>query len=271
MLVEADVADSSFYQVSFEARTAGGEWEPIGTDDNAPYRVFHDVAALDPGTPLEYRAVVLDNRGNTAGSEVVEASAPQPLITLQAPEENARVRDSVELVAVADPEKASNVVSFERSVDGGAWEAIGSDDSSPAYTVTDDISGLPDDTVLQYRALVGESVSNVRTVRVGDPEVVQPAAVSVPGAFNSEIGCAAGDWQPACDQAQLSLGEDGLWRLTVEILAGMYEYKVAINRSWDENYGVDGVRNGGNISLQHDDGGQVTFVYDHRTHVVTTE
>ena len=59
----ADVGGSSFYEVTFQARTAGGEWAPIGTDDTAPYQVFHDVAALDAGTAVEYRAVVLDNGG----------------------------------------------------------------------------------------------------------------------------------------------------------------------------------------------------------------
>lgn len=271
MLVEADVDGSSFYQVSFEARTAGREWTPIGTDDNAPYRVFHDVAALDPGTGLEYRAVVLDNKGHTAGSGVVSAEAPAPVVTLEAPEENARVRDAVELSAIADPEKATNVVSFERSVDGGAWEEIASDSSSPAYTYTDDISGLdlPDDTQLQYRAVLGGAVSNVRTVTVGDPVVVQPGAVSVPGAFNSEMGC-PGDWLPDCDQAQMTLGDDGLWRLTVDIIGGTYEYKVAIDKSWDENYGAGGGPGGSNLVLEHD-GGPVTFTYDHRTHLVTAE
>ncbi|MFJ6280173.1 alpha-amylase family glycosyl hydrolase [Arthrobacter subterraneus] len=271
MLVEADVDGSSFYQVSFEARTAGGEWTPIGTDDNAPYRVFHDVAALDPGTGLEYRAVVLDNKGHTAGSGVVSAEAPAPVVTLEAPEENARVRDAVELSAVADPEKATNVVSFERSVDGGAWEEIASDSSSPAYTYTDDISGLdlPDDTQLQYRAVLGGAVSNVRTVTVGDPVVIQPGAVSVPGAFNSEMGC-PGDWLPDCDEAQMTLGDDGLWRLTVDIIGGTYEYKVAIDKSWDENYGAGGGPGGSNLVLEHD-GGPVTFTYDHRTHLITAE
>ncbi|GAB3548024.1 hypothetical protein GCM10027404_11170 [Arthrobacter tumbae] len=271
MLVAADVDGSSFYEVSFEARTAGGDWTSIGTDDNAPYRVFHDVAALDPGTPLEYRAVVLDNKGHTAGSGVVSAEAPAPIVTLQSPEDNAWVRDAVELSAVADPEKATNVVSFERSVDGGEWEEIGSDSSSPAYTLTDDIAALelPDDTQLQYRAVLGESVSNVRTVTLGDPVVTQPGAVSVPGSLNSEMGC-PGDWDPACDQAQMTLGEDGLWRLTVDLPAGTYMYKAAINRSWDENYGAGGGPNGSDISLEHD-GGSVTFTYDHRTHIVTAE
>ncbi|MDF9277704.1 alpha-amylase family glycosyl hydrolase [Arthrobacter sp. EH-1B-1] len=271
MLVEADLDGSSFYEVTFEARTAGGEWTPIGTDDNAPYRVFHDVAALDPGTPLEYRAVVLDNKGHTAGSGVVNAEAPAPIVMLQAPAENAWVRDAVKLSAVADPEKATNVVSFERSVNGGDWEQIGTDSSSPAYTLTDDIAALdlPDNTQLQYRAVLGESVSNVRTVIIGDPVVVQPNAVSVPGSLNSEMGC-PGDWDPACDQAQMTLGDDGLWRLTVDLPAGDYEYKAAINKDWPENYGAGGALNGNNIPLAHD-GGAVTFTYDHRTHLITAE
>lgn len=273
LLVEADVDGSSFYQVSFEARTAGGDWTPIGTDDNAPYRVFHDVAALDPGTLLEYRAVVLDNKGHTAGSGTVTAVAPAPLVTLENPAENARVRDAVELSAVADPEKATNVVSFQRSVNGGQWEKIGLDSSSPAYTFTDDIAALdlPDDTHLQYRAVLGESVSNVRTVSIGDPEVVQPDAVSVPGSFNSEMNCADGDWQPACDEAQMTLGEDGMWRLSVNLPAGTYEYKVAIDKGWTENYGAGGAPNGNNFVLEHAVPGSVTFVYDHLTHLISVE
>ena len=32
-------------------RSASGGWQPIGTDDNAPYRVFHDVGGLPAGHP----------------------------------------------------------------------------------------------------------------------------------------------------------------------------------------------------------------------------
>jgi hypothetical protein len=117
--------------------------------------------------------------------------------------------------------------------------------------------------------VLGESVSNARTVTIGDPVVEQPGAVSVPGDLNSEMGC-PGDWQPDCAQAQMTLGEDGLWHLTVDLIAGTYQYKTAINKGWDENYGEGGVRNGGNLTLVHD-GGPVTFTYDHRTHIITAE
>ena len=47
--VRADVAGDSFYEVTFLARSGRGGWQPIGTDDNAPYRVFHDVSGLRAG------------------------------------------------------------------------------------------------------------------------------------------------------------------------------------------------------------------------------
>jgi hypothetical protein len=61
---------------------------------------------------------------------------------------------------------------------------------------------------------------------------------------------------------------DRLWKLTADLPAGQYEFKAAINGSWDENYGQDGAPNGSNIVLNHG-GGPVTFRYDHTTHVIT--
>jgi alpha-amylase len=97
----------------------------------------------------------------------------------------------------------------------------------------------------------------------------QPKAVSVAGSVGSELGCAA-DWLPECDQAQLALDPANLvWKLTVpDLPAGSYEFKAALDRSWNVNYGANGVPNGGNIQLVHD-GGPVTFRYDHFTHLIT--
>jgi hypothetical protein len=268
--VTADVAGSSFYEVTFEARTAGGEWQTIGTDDTAPYQVFHDVAALTAGTSLEYRATVLDNGGHTVASPSRTAVVPAPVLTLQKPVEGGSVQDSVELNAIADPEKASNVVSFERSVAGGDWTPVGSDDSSPVYSVTDDVAGLADGTQLRYRASMAGTgfnvASQVRTVTVG--EAPQPDSVTVAGSLNQAMGCAA-PWDPACSQAMMLLDPaDNIWRLTVDLPAGKYEYKAALNGNWDVSYGADGALNGSNIVLDHP-GGAVTFRYDNRTHAIS--
>ena len=268
--VTADVDGTSFYEVTFEARTAGGEWQPIGTDDTAPYQVFHDVAALDAGTPLEYRATVLDNGGHTATTQSRSASVPAPVLTLRKPTEGSSVEGKVELGATADPEKSSHVVSFERSVNGGNWTALGTDSSSPVYTANDDVSGLADGTTVRYRAAMtgtGFSVtSETRTVTVG--QAPQPDSVTVAGSLNQAMGCSS-QWDPACAQAKMVLDPaDRIWRLTVDLPAGKYEYKAALNGGWDENYGADGQFNGQNIVLDHP-GGRVTFRYDNRTHVLS--
>lgn len=174
--VTADVAGSSFYEVTFYARTGNSGWAPIGTDDTAPYRVFHDVSDRRAGTRMEYRAVVLDNAGHTATSRSRDARVPAPALTLEAPAEGSNVRGTVEVRAVADPERATHVVRFERSVAGGPWTSIGRDASSPAYTVFDDLAplALAAGTQVRYRAILAEPdgtrvTSAVRTVRYAGP------------------------------------------------------------------------------------------------------
>lgn len=176
MRVPATVAGSSFAEVTFYAKTGRGGWAPIGTDDNAPYQVFHDVSGLRAGTPVQYRAVVLDNAGHTRTSGARSAHVPAPSLTIEAPAEGANVRGTVEVRAVADPERATHVVHFERSVAGAAWTPIGRDDSSPAYTAFDDLAplNLAAGTQVRYRAVLTEpdgtrAVSPIRTVRYAGP------------------------------------------------------------------------------------------------------
>ena len=98
-----------------------------------------------------------------------------------------------------------------------------------------------------------------------------PASVGIPGNYQSEAGC-AGDWDPACPATQLVYDANGdIWRNTFSITpAGAYEYKVALNGSWDVNYGLHAQQNGPNIPLATTASPQsVTFYYDHKTHWVT--
>jgi hypothetical protein len=79
-----------------------------------------------------------------------------------------------ELGLVADPERATHVVAFERSVAGGPWERLGSDDSSPVYSFTDLLAGLAAGTRVAYRATLTEPdgttvTSSVRTIEVAPP------------------------------------------------------------------------------------------------------
>ena len=191
--ITVGVPDGGFNQVTVAWRPVGAtDWTTLGTDDNAPYRVFHDVSAMPKGSLLEYRAVLRDSSGNLS---VASSYA-----------------------TVGDPEA-------EPTPGGGG----------------------------------------------GSGPVTQPGAVSMPGTHNSELGCPA-DWSPDCPQAQMSLDvQDLVWKKTVTLPAGTYEFKAAINGSWDENYGAGGAPGGANVVLTLDSEQTVTFYYEHGSHWITTD
>ncbi|WP_315503296.1 pullulanase-type alpha-1,6-glucosidase [Actinomyces radicidentis] len=94
-------------------------------------------------------------------------------------------------------------------------------------------------------------------------------AVTVPGSHNTEMGCGS-DWDVSCSQAALTYDQaSGLFTGTFDLPAGTYEYKVAVDGTWDENYGANGVAGGDNVSYTTT-GGKVTFLYDPASHVSWT-
>lgn len=96
----------------------------------------------------------------------------------------------------------------------------------------------------------------------------QPEAVAIAGDFNVLLGAPA-NWAPQYDESQMKLDAvDQLWKLTTDLPAGHYSFKIALNRSWDENYGAFGAFDGANHELHHP-GGRITFNYDHRTRDIT--
>jgi glycosidase len=93
----------------------------------------------------------------------------------------------------------------------------------------------------------------------------------VPGSFQNELGCAS-DWDPGCLRSWLQdIDGDGIYTFaTSDIPAGSYEAKVAINESWDENYGQNGEAGGANIAFSVPaDGTDVLFSYNASTHILT--
>jgi len=101
------------------------------------------------------------------------------------------------------------------------------------------------------------------------PSFPQPGSVAVAGNFGALLGGA--DWSPADEAVQMSFDRsDELWKLGVELPAGDYEFKAALNGSWDENYGFGAHFDGANYGFQHA-GGPLTFLYDHATHTVITK
>lgn len=96
-----------------------------------------------------------------------------------------------------------------------------------------------------------------------------PTSVTLVGSLQSELGC-AGDWDPGCAATYLLFdAEDDVWQQTFSAPAGAYEYKVALNNSWDENYGANAAPSGANIPLNLAAATPVKFYYDHKSNWIT--
>ena len=208
-----------------------------------------------------------------------DAGTGAPVLLARAPGSGADFTGRAKISGAVADDRFAQVTTSWRLAGDAEWTALGTDDSAP-FAVYHDVSDLPDGSLVEYRlvaedlrgryavattsGLVGTKGTDTEGPGTGAGPVTQPAAASVPGSHNSEMGC-PGDWQPACDQAQLERDPaDDIWKTTIPVPAGSYAYKVAIDKAWDENYGAGGVPNGGDIGYTAP-GGEVTFLYDHRT------
>ena len=79
--IAADVEAGTFAQTTFLYRQVGEkDWTTLGTDDNAPFRVFHDVSGMPLGSLLEYRAVVEDAAGRIAADSTSATVVEPPTV-----------------------------------------------------------------------------------------------------------------------------------------------------------------------------------------------
>ncbi len=136
-----------------------------------------------------------------------------------------------------------------------AWDESYGANTGP--TTTSRSTSAPDQTVKFYYShethWVADSVTKVIAVAPGD--------------FQQEMGC-PGDWQPDCLRSWLQDPDgDGTFTFsTTSIPAGSYETKVALNETWDVNYGPGGVLNSpDNIHFDVPANAKVTFSYDGST------
>jgi maltose-binding protein MalE len=136
---------------------------------------------------------------------------------------------------------------------GSVWTAA-DNGITLAATGTQDPAGAMQDAANQIRALITGALAGM---------------VNLPGDYQDQVGC-GGTWDPACPATGMKQGEDGLYTLTVDLTAGEYQYKVAMDGAWTVNYGSDGKQDGPNYTLTLDANSTVTFTYDPSTQLVTT-
>ncbi|WP_420631431.1 pullulanase-type alpha-1,6-glucosidase [Candidatus Leptofilum sp.] len=108
------------------------------------------------------------------------------------------------------------------------------------------------------------------SAQTDDPASIPPPdTVTIAGTIQSVIGC-AGEWDTTCAESQLTYdAQHDIWLATFDVPAGNYEYKAALNGTWDDNYGLNAEYYGPNIPLEVPEDGPVTFWYDHKTRWVS--
>ncbi|KQR16848.1 pullulanase-type alpha-1,6-glucosidase [Cellulomonas sp. Leaf334] len=116
-----------------------------------------------------------------------------------------------------------------------------------------------------FAALTAVAVAGVGIVAAAvTPATAADRTVALVGSLQSELGCPE-DWQPACAATELApTGTAGVYTADFTVPAGSYEYKVALDDSWDEAYGKDG--GDANIPLVVAGPSSLRFTYDDTTH-----
>ena len=71
---------------------------------------------------------------------------------------------------------------------------------------------------------------------LGPSAATAPTSATIAGDLQSELGC-PGDWAPDCAATDLT-PTDGVFVRSFTVPAGNWQYKAALNHSWDENYGA---------------------------------
>ncbi|MER6503379.1 pullulanase-type alpha-1,6-glucosidase [Streptomyces sp. NPDC001455] len=80
--LSADVDGGQLNRVVFAAQTGNGKWVALGSADHAPYKVTqHLDGKVAAGTPLRYKAVVVDRAGRTASALAATTAGQAPAET----------------------------------------------------------------------------------------------------------------------------------------------------------------------------------------------
>lgn len=98
----------------------------------------------------------------------------------------------------------------------------------------------------------------------------QERVVTLPGTIQSVLG--GKDWDAAGTVTEMKkVGED-LYSFEAKLPKGNYDYKVAINGTWDENYGANGAKDGVNIPIViTTDNTKIKFTFDYKNKTIVHE
>jgi pullulanase-type alpha-1,6-glucosidase len=288
--IGVSVPENAVAEVTFAYRPVGtSQWHRLGTDDNAPYRVFHDTSGLAKGTLVEYRSVLRDSSGNFSATStygVVGDPAPtggddgggvgpvtQPGAVSVPGDHNSEMGcagdwapDCAQAQLTLDPHDQVWKGTYTIPAADHAYKAAIDKKWDENYGD----KAVPNGANISYRAPAGPVTFYYDHATHYVTSDAQGPIVTAPGSFQSELGC-GGDWEPACMRPWLEdVDGDGVFTWsTSQIPAGRYETKAAHGLSWAESYGAGGAKDGANIAFEVPEGAVTTFSYTLATHVLS--
>ena len=235
--------------VTLDTLTPGATFAPLyGTSTSVTAAADGTVSVTIPALG----AIVL-KAGTTVGAPAT-AGHDQP----QRPGRRCRLSGLVPVTADVADDVWSQTSFAYRVLGDTRWTPLGtSETTSPR--VFHDVTGLPAGALVEYRAVTvdaaGHSVRRVhvrerrqrRRRRRAADRPGRPARRPCPAATTARWAARATGSRTAprpCSPSAPTASTSGTFTLP----AGDYEYKVAINGSWDENYGAGGVAGGGNVA-----------------------
>lgn len=116
---------------------------------------------------------------------------------------------------------------------------------------------------------LNESTNEAGTNSVVDYVKYTGRTVTLPGTLSLGTTGGSGTWNASDAAMKMEYVGNGIYKKTFkDFKAGRYEYKVAINNSWTENYGQKGALDGSNISLNVPTETDITFLYSDDSHKV---
>ncbi|MDX1993461.1 MAG: extracellular solute-binding protein [bacterium] len=129
---------------------------------------------------------------------------------------------------------------------GAVWSAAGN--SQTLISTGEDAAASFNDAAEQIATAIEGLAAPIETV-------------TLVGSLQDEAGCPA-EWDPACEVTVMTDDGGGQWSITVTLPAGDYEWKVALNGTWDRSYP------GANVALSLTEETEVTFRYNSNTNGV---
>ena len=288
--ISAALTENAFAQVTFAVRPVGtSAWKALGTDDNAPHRVFDDVSALARGTLLEYRAITKDSSGNvSAASSYGVVGVPAPAggggggVGPVTQPGNVSVPGSHNSeMGCTEGDWKPGCAQAQLALDGadkiwkGKFAAIPAGDYAYKAAINKSwdenygAGGAKGGSDIAYTAPGTDVTFYYDHATHWVTSDAQGPILTAAGSFQSELGC-PGDWTPSCMRPWLQDPDgDGTYTWsTDQIPVGSYEFKVAHGLGWTESYG-DGTSN---VALSVPSAGSVvTISYVLATHAISVK